>query len=210
MKRNLVFLVMAISLPAFGGLADDGFLTEGEHEWFITWRSFSPPLVVDGGGALEISVRDYGRLIIKSTSKPLNMDGGGVYDILLFDNAQLEYLNGVTEFIRVTQNNAVELKGGSVNSIKTMRYAASGNENIFIHAFQDSWSWIDGDRNKGIQGYWLADGKYFRIEFFNDDVFGTDPVWMSVKVIPEPATFLLIGIGGLLLRKRKRLELEIK
>ena len=202
MKRNLVFLLMALSIPAFGGLADDGFLTEGEHEWFITWRSFDPPLVVDGGGALQIQVRDNGRLIIKTTSKPLNMDGGGVYDILLFNNAQLEYLNGVTQLISVRTDNAVTvLKGGTINEISSYQYGTT--ENIFIHAQKDSWSWIDNDPLKGIQGNWLANGLPFYIEFINRTELGFNPVYMNVKVIPEPASLLLIGLGGLLIRRRK-------
>jgi hypothetical protein len=159
---------------------------------------------VDGGGADEISVRDNGCLIVKSTSKPLSLyhPVGGVYDILLFDSARLLYLDGVTEFIRVTQSNTVFLQGGSINAIKTMRFAATGNENIFIYA-QNGWSWLDDDPMKGIQGKWRVGGSDFRIEFFNDEVFGTDPVWMSIKVIPEPAAVVLFGIGSILLRRKK-------
>jgi hypothetical protein len=208
MKRVLAVFLLTVSVPIWGGLADDGFLTEGEYVGSVTWRSFEPPLIVDGGGAYQISVRDYGRLVVQSTSTPLS-DGwpdppGGVYDILLFNNSQLLYLNGVTEFIWLTQNNSAELKGGIINYIKATRYAAAelGDENVFIYAYEDSWSWIDNDPLKGIQGIWLANDLPFRIEFIND--FDYSPTWMSVQVIPEPTTFVLLGLGGLLLRRQKR------
>jgi hypothetical protein len=200
MMKRIVLFLLTIGLPVYGGLADDGFLTTGEYIGSVTWRSFDPPLIVDGGGAYQIAVRDYGRLIVKSTSKPLGFLTGGVYDILLGNNAQLLYLNGVTEYILTTQNTTAVLKGGSINYIKTMRYAVPDNENVIIYA-QDGWSWIDNDPLKGIQGNWFDSGLPFSIKFINDFDYG--PVWKNVKVIPEPATLSLLALGGLLLRRKK-------
>jgi hypothetical protein len=197
MKR-CVLLVFAACTPVLAGLADDGFLTTGEYVGSVTWRSSDPPLIVDGGGAYEISVRDYGRLIVQSTSTPLQRYVSGVYDILLFNNSQLLYLDGVTEFIRLTQNNTAVLMGGSINYIKTMRYAVPDNENVIIHA-RDGWSWMDNDPLKGIQGNWFDSGLPFSIKFINDFDYG--PVWQNVKVIPEPAALFLFGLGTLLMRR---------
>lgn len=186
----------------FAGYSD-GFITAGEYEYGVRWSNYKIPLIVDGGGADEISVRDNGRLIVKLTSTPLSLShpGGGVYDILLFNNAQLEYLNGVTQLISVRTDNAITiLKGGTINEISSYQYGTM--ENILIYAQEDSWSWIDGNPLKGIQGNWLADGLPFYIEFINKMDLGFNPVYMNVKVIPEPATVGILGLGTLLMRRK--------
>jgi hypothetical protein len=198
-KRIAISFLLAVCTPMLLAGYSDGFITAGEYEYGVTWRSYETPLVVDGGGALDISVRDYGRLIVQSTSKPLQRYVSGVYDIILL-NGHLLYLDGVTENISIGQNDTATLKGGSINSIKTMRYVVPDNENVLIYAYEDTWSWIDNDPLKGIQGTWLDSGTPFRINFINDFDYG--PVWLNVKVIPEPATMLLIGLGGLLIQRK--------
>jgi hypothetical protein len=54
MKRLWQFFVLAVCCtPVFAGLADDGFLTTGEYIGSVTWRSYDPPLIVDGGGHMK-------------------------------------------------------------------------------------------------------------------------------------------------------------
>jgi hypothetical protein len=201
MKRMAMFFVCVSS--GFAGYSD-GFITAGKYEYAVRWSNSQIPLIVDGG-ADEISVRDYGRLIVKSTSKPLTPgwepSPGGVYDILLYNTSQLLYLDGVTEYIRVGQNATAVLKGGSINCIKTMRYPVSDEANVFIYA-QDGWSWINDDPWVGIQGNW-KDGTPFNIQFINDFDYG--PVWQNIQVIPEPATLVLLATGGVMLQRKKRL-----
>jgi len=89
MKRTFLCIFFAFSFAMALAGYSDGYITDGEYEGSITWQSYDPPLIVDGGGAVRISVRDSGCLEVHSTSTPLGVGIGGVYDIVLYDASQL-------------------------------------------------------------------------------------------------------------------------
>lgn len=199
MKRAGLCLLFTLCLPIVFAGYSDGYLTADDgYQGYITWRSYSPPLM----GALGITVRDSGYLIMQSTSAPLEMLVGGVYDIALGNSGQLLFLGGETELITIGNNATAVLKGGSINLIKSMQFTTETNSDphIDLYCRLDSWSWISDDPLLGIQGLWL-DGTPFHIEFIND--FDYDPVWTNLNIIPEPTTLALLGLGGLLIRTKK-------
>jgi len=152
---------------------------------------------------MTISVRDNGLLIVQSTSTPLGVDIGGVYDILLYNNSHLLYLNGVTELIDVGDNVKAILKGGSINFIRSMKVTNGGtDQNVDLYCLP-GWSWISDNPLLGIEGQWW-NGSPFNIEFINKTNLGFDPAWMNINIItPEPMTLLLLGMGGLMLRRKR-------
>ena len=46
----LLLLAFCASVSLASIITDDGYLTAGEYEYFVEWRSYEPPLIVDGGG----------------------------------------------------------------------------------------------------------------------------------------------------------------
>ncbi|MBC8378582.1 MAG: PEP-CTERM sorting domain-containing protein [Planctomycetes bacterium] len=124
-------------------------------------------------------------------------------DIGISDKGHLDYLGGLTRVIDVALNATADLRGGSINYIKSMQYTTTLGIDPHIDLYvQPGWSWMSGDSLIGIEGLW-QNGSPFTIEFINDEDY--DPVWTNINVIevPEPATLSLLGFGGLLIRKRR-------
>jgi len=208
MKKLIPYIVYAVCMPiCFGGLydADDGYLTEGEYGVDI-WvgnpiMNDLTQLVVMGGGADRIIAEGNSYLEVQYTSTPLS-NSSGIYDIMLGDYAKLLYLDGVTEELTIGNNATAALKGGRIDYISGLQYAATKHIDLYC---QSGWSWIYNGSNdiKGITGLW-QNGDSFNITFIDKEDY--HPVWMNVNVIevvPEPATLALLSVGGLLIRRKK-------
>lgn len=202
MKRILGLLMFAcISVSVSLAGYSDGWITAGEYEGTVRWTSNTQPLIVDGGGAMNIEMRNYSQLEVWTTSTPLGLGIGGIQYISLKDNSHLDYYDGETFNLIVRSNATANLYGGRIDYLSSFKDAASTRVNIY--ALPD-WSWISNDPLEGIQGQWW-DGSPFRIEFTDENEYyhDVDPVWMNINVIiPEPASLFLMTIGIVLIRKR--------
>ncbi len=193
--RLLIFACMSVSMSLAG--YSDGYITTGEYEGHVRWTNSTQPLIVDGGGAATIEMRNYSQLEVWSTSTPLGL-GSGIQYIHLKDNSHLDYYSGETFNLTLQFNATADLYGGRIDFLTCFGSAATKRVNIYA---LPGWSWISDDPLEGIQGQWW-DGSPFRIEFDNQSWDDDDPVWMMIDVIiPEPASFLLMALGCFLIRK---------
>lgn len=188
------------------GITNDGAISEGEYG--LNVRVFENSiLTVTGGGADEIDVKDYAHLDVVSTKTPLSgyyEGGGGVYDIITSDYSTVTFSGGIVNYIYVQKEATVLLNGGQINLIRSIQKPSVG-KTVIIDC-QEGWNWLYDDEQEinGITGNW-HNGDAFSINFLNDTIQYKYPDTRThVKVIPEPASLLLFGIGGLSLKKRKR------
>lgn len=205
MKRMVVFLwITALCLPLWAGIADDGLIEDGEYTSRHIFLN-DQDLLVTGGGAYSIEANGTGHIEVRKTS-PLS-NSGGITTLGLGDNYTLTYSGGHTGALYFYENSSGIISGGQINWIVSMQRVFDLPHITII--CQSGWEWIYSeetgmeDEIVGITGLWDDDyDTPFLINFHNDDVY--DPVYMNINVIPEPATLILLGVGGLLLRKQKR------
>ena len=203
MKRLFPCLLLILSTcVVFANLSEydetkDGYLSTGEYV-DSPWLEGNEKLIVNGGDATTADLWGSSRLEVYSTSLPLSYsENRGLYDIHLADNSSLLFAGGATECIYVSTNATAELKGGLINYLKIANLGSmTSSATIYCQ---------EGYRKtaSGISGLW-ADGTAFGIQF--DNVGGPFPAtanFVNVEIVPEPATLALLGLGGLLIRRKR-------
>ena len=210
MKIFMMLLLAVCVTTSYGsisdvyGIASDGIISDGEYGSNVKVSETSV-LTFEGGGAEHVRVFDNAHVTVASTKTPLSGyydGGGGIYRITPSDYSSVTVSGGIVQYIYVGKNSTVFLDGGQINLIQSIQYASVG-KSITIDCQKDSWSWIgEGEDITGITGTW-HNGNDFSIEFLNADVPLFPDTWKHVDVIPEPASMVLLGVGGIFLKKRR-------
>jgi len=202
---SCIFVMLGCVCPCIAGLstadeAADGYLTVGEYDASGISLENSEKLIVIGGGAVTIDAWDNSRIEVFSTSLPLKLYAGGVYDIHLHDNSTLLFTGGAMQSLKLKYDSTAILSGGTINYITIYHRPV---DSCFVKIYcQEGWEWLyTSSKITGIKGMW-NDGTPFQITLSN--VGGAWPdTAVYVNVIPEPVTMLLLGLGGLKLRRKR-------
>ena len=103
-------------------------------------------------------------------------------------------LGGSVDWVNVGGGSVVNLYGGEIAD----SLGASGSSVVNIYGSAFAYDALGGQSSRGqITGLSL-DGTEFAIDLYTVDTYP------HINFVPEPATVVLLGLGGLLVRRRRR------
>ncbi len=199
MKKLLLTIVFA-GVCASAALADIippatfDFTISGTEYENLTLNSQS--LLVTGGGADQIVARGSSYIEVHETARPFGIDLGGIYFMGLTDTSTLNYYGGEMGAFAIYDQASAVFEGGRIDYIDSYQNASQPHIEMIVKEYSFN---INTDI---LTGLW-ADDSAFNIQLL--DQSGYDPVIDNIAftVVPEPATFLMMCSGILLLKKRR-------
>jgi hypothetical protein len=120
----------------------------------------------------------------------VNMLGGIVgASLTSYDSSTVNIYDGTMSALQVFESSTANLYGGVID----MHLGASSFATVNVYGYGFNVESL-GEAGHMLSGYW-NDGSQFSIYLRGTGTYS------SVNLIPEPATFLLFGLGVLLLKK---------
>lgn len=146
--------------------------------------------------SVDISGAIIGYLDALDTSS-VNISGGRVNYLDAYSTSSVDISGGTVSYLYAEYTSSVDISGGRVGNLQANHTSTTtfyGQD----FALGDG-LWLDGNQLMGtgiLAGEW-SNGVSWTTEIMNHDTTAT------ILLIPEPATLLLLGLGGLLIRHRK-------
>jgi len=135
---------------------------------------------VSGGTVLTLAAYDSGTVKLFPNGTVFSLDAAGT--------ARAYMSGGITEYVRTGDSSTMNLYGGTIANYIN----AWDSSTINVYGYGFSYSPSGGSWNGGqLSGFWLDHSP------FSIDLYGTES-YSHVNLIPEPATILLVALGGLI------------
>lgn len=119
--------------------------------------------------------------------------GGDIYKLETYDVTVTDWYDGEMDLLYVHDDTFINIYGGSLGAL-----GATENAWVELYAYDVIHHPTGGHFDRGwVEGKYLLNDLYFTFDLNHLDTFS------HVNVVPEPLSFFLLALGGLLMRKTR-------
>ena len=190
---------------------DSLVMTGGESDWLVlddlsvaTIENTEPITDTETGGIWMVDMRDYSTLNLEGGEinfieagweSTVNMTGGYLDYIKVSGESTVNMTGGYLDYIIASGESKAYLRGGTIDDFWRMPLEdGEPIEEAMIHVF--ALDYLYDSPSNLLTGHW-GDNSAFSI---NLNIPSSD--YIEFHIIPEPTSILLLGLGGLMLRRR--------
>lgn len=202
-KKLLLLLWLALIFCPGIALAAIYEIGPGEY-WYGVQVENEDTLIVNGGGASAINAWDFSSIEVNYTSVPLALDVGGIATVTLRENSTLNHYGGAMGNIYIRNDATAVLEGGRIDHIRSFQRPVTGD---YPPSYWDKHiemivkEYNHNPSTNMLTGIWEND-TVFSIQLVDQEGYHPAISNIDFTIVPEPATLIMFGLGGMFLRKR--------
>jgi hypothetical protein len=194
MKKTIFYILFSCLFTSMGLAYTYEIYTYSPSDILYTGESI---LFADEGGMNGLTLYNNSSATILGTSE-LEEGSGGIWHISMFGASTLEMFDGQVHEIDFNNNAKAILKGGLIESIYSYQIVPDPHITLYYSGTLPTVQTIGGFNY--LVGNW-GNGDPFSIYLHNTgyNAYGN----FEFILVPEPASLVLLALGGLLIRKKK-------